>query len=678
MIRPRSITIAYAAVLLVSAVSAQAQERGTEKLVPAVFQQLNDDHGNEWSFQQNGVLGRTSNSLMTGGLVLQIANHQFYNYQPFMTEDGLEYVLDNNQQNIGLQITRRIRLVEEDGLVRYLEIITNPTAATATTVVELRSNLGARFSGFYSDRGRPNPATLEKREEAIIVIPKTKGQKALAFGLGSHKAGLKPTITHQNEYQLNFHFPITLPPGGTTVLMHTVAQVDAPDAFDAKTLAKTLREVTLDRQMDTVPPEIRRSIANYSGSGAFGGATLLAASSIEGLGVERGRTDVLALGDRTRLVGEASSSAPLRVVASYGEAEIPFEEVAAVTGGPDGGRVFLRDGQVISGEIEIQELRFVMPSGAKLDLSTETLDRLVRKGEGGDGNWDQDAVALLETVAGDRIAIRGGEGSPGFRCVTPWGPVAFSLDEILWLSPPEDEPVGHHVVFRDGSRFFGFLTGGDTPVDTALFGPRSFAAGGIRSIVTRAAKAAADSGEVEAAGSVTGWSGGRPGVVLAGGQRLVGQIEADTIGAITSAELLELPPETIRRLHNLDGDSVTGDRGSASGPTFEVDLWGGGVIACQLREAVLPIRVRAEIWRVPVGDIIEIVAPLPQMSDASRQRIGELVRQLGSADWEARDAASEELATFGYMAKPLLLEATRTNPDPEVIRRAERLLDEID
>ena len=90
---------------------------GGEKLIPGAYRQMTDDKGNEWSFQQNGVLGRTNNSLISGGMVLQINNNQFYNYQPFTTPDGLEYVLDNNQQNMGLMITRRIRLVKKDGWI---------------------------------------------------------------------------------------------------------------------------------------------------------------------------------------------------------------------------------------------------------------------------------------------------------------------------------------------------------------------------------------------------------------------------------------------------------------------------------------------------------------------------------------------------------------------------------
>ena len=110
--------------LLCGSVSGQG---AMERLVPAVYRVMKDDLGNEWNIQQNGALGKTNNSLMTGGMTLQIGGQQFYNYQPLMTLDGLEYVLDNNQQNIGLVVTRRVRLVKADGVVRYLESIENPS-----------------------------------------------------------------------------------------------------------------------------------------------------------------------------------------------------------------------------------------------------------------------------------------------------------------------------------------------------------------------------------------------------------------------------------------------------------------------------------------------------------------------------------------------------------------------
>ena len=44
-----------------------------------------------------------------------------------MTPDGKEFVLPGQQPVMGLQISRRIRLFEKDGLMRYLDLFTNPS-----------------------------------------------------------------------------------------------------------------------------------------------------------------------------------------------------------------------------------------------------------------------------------------------------------------------------------------------------------------------------------------------------------------------------------------------------------------------------------------------------------------------------------------------------------------------
>jgi len=663
--------------LLASAVvsgDALAGARNFEKLVPAIYRQETDDDGNEWNFQQNGVLGRTTDSLISGAHLLQINNNQFYNYQPLMTEDGVEYVLDNKQQNIGIDIVRRVQLVKKDGVVRYLEIFKNSSPTVSNLAVELRSNLGGRFKEFYSDRGRRNPTTLEEKESGLVIIPKNKGPKAVIYTLASPKGSLKPTITHQNEYQLNAQFQVTIPPGQTVVLIHTVRQVPVPDKFDAKTLSRLFRQSGFSRYVKTVPADLRPYLANYIDGRAFGGASLLETTSIDGLGVERARTDVLAMGERTRLLGGASCGR-LSLEGDYGRAEIPFEEVDALVGegynGSRGGRVFLKDGQVISGKLEVEDLRFVMPNGASIELSGEGLDRLVRGESGDTKRAGRSSSALLETYQGDRLAIVD-DGLLTMGCVTPWGAIRFGLDEILWLSPPEEEPVGHHIEFKDGSRFFAFLTGSEVSFKTKLFGMQTLDSQRVRSIVTAGAFTRQKKLSAEMSGDPVAQ---QPHILLSGSQRMIGRIDAPVIGVITNAKLIELPPDTVRRMRSLreDGDGIAGD----SAP-FEILLWGGSVITGHLSEAVLPVRVRSEVWQVPVGDVLEVITPHPQISDVSRHKVASLIRDLGDDDWRKRDNASAELAEYGYLAKPLLEESLKVNPDPEVARRVEKLLAEMD
>ena len=118
------------------------------------------------------------------------------------------------------------------------------------------------------------------------------------------------------------------------------------------------------------------------------------------------------------------------------------------------------------------------------------------------------------------IRSRSADGPATFECTTPWGPLACTLDDILWFGPNEDGVVGHHIEFKDGSRFFGFLSGGPVTVQTRLFGPQTFAPAHIRGLVTAAALAESRDDKPEPLAP------DQPHVLLIGGQRLLGQIRS--------------------------------------------------------------------------------------------------------------------------------------------------------
>ena len=57
---------------------------------------------------------------------------------------------------------------------------------------------------------------------------------------------------------------------------------------------------------------------------------------------------------------------------------------------------------------------------------------------------------------------------------------------------------------------------------------------------------------------------------------------------------------------------------------FVIELWGGSLINGQIKEAVLPVKVREQTWRIPLSDVLEVVSPTPRISDETRQRIAAL------------------------------------------------------
>ena len=178
-----------------------------EMLIPANMGIRTDKNGGAWNFEQNGTLGRVGNSMVNSGLNLLINNQQFYAYQPMMTADGKEFVLHNRQNSniMGLEAMRRIRFLENEGILRYLEILTNTTAAPLSVSLSLQNNFSGNYKTYLTDQGNSGVALLGSRESAVMVVP-ASGQSNLAFvfALCSAKSGLKPTIASQNKYGLTF------------------------------------------------------------------------------------------------------------------------------------------------------------------------------------------------------------------------------------------------------------------------------------------------------------------------------------------------------------------------------------------------------------------------------------------------------------------------------------------
>jgi hypothetical protein len=649
-----------------------------ERLVPAALNVVTDSQGNSWNIEQNGNLGRVGNSMINSGLALLVNNQQFYAHQALMTADGREFVLPSrvNTAVPGLQLVRRVRMLDREGALRFVEVLTNASTNPLTVSVVLRTNFSGNYKTYLTDQGNSGVSTLGPREGAILVTPgSNQSNRAFLFTLADAKSPVKPIVTSQNKYGLTFQYNLAIPAGQTVSLVHAVAQVPVPREFDRQTLARVFRPVAFERLAITVPAELRSLSVNGENRAGFTAETLLGGPFLGDLGVERGRRDILALGERTRLIGQATSAAKIGLSTRYGALEAPLENIAAIVGSDrgrrDGARVFLRDGQVFSGTITAGDLNFAMASGGKMNLQAGSLDRLVFAKAETDNRWAAGTVAMVETHAGDRLAVTG--DASRLRGMTPWGPLDFTLDDIVWLGPMEDEPVGHFVAFKNGMRCFLFLSGETLPVQSALLGESGLEAGQIRSIVTRAglekAKVARDGDPAEiAAGAV-------PELLAAGGQRVIGPVTTAALRILTQSETVTVAPGEVRRLTNLT--AVEGQPAEPGGPQFRAELWGGGQISGYLADRELAMEVRGAPWRIPLSDIRELATPAPALTEENRQSIGKLLTDLGHNEWQTREKATEELKALGFQAQSLLREALKTNADPEVRRRIERILSAI-
>lgn len=656
--------------LLFSLQGIQAQQGG---LIPVNPQPRTDKFGNEWYVEQNGMLTRHGggNSILSGSMMLMVGTEQFYCNQPMATPDGKEMVLTGQQPMFGLQVTRYIRFLEKEGGMRYLEMFANTSPRDITATIELRQNFSGQVKATLTNEGRANNGALEKNESGIIFVPGSAAMNGYLFTICAPRSSVKPRIASQNQYQTSFFYTFTVPAGKSAAVLHTVSQGKLSVRPDAADLEKLFKPFALSRHLKDLPKGALEQLVNVRASGA-GAVDLAGWFPQEIMGVKREAVDVLAIGDGTRLRGRASC-AKLSLLHRLGKTVVPWEKVIAIAGQKSQGgesRIYLSDGQVLQGELEAEELKFTLSNGLQMNLKWEELDRLVLASDGAPVEWPKGVAALMETRDGERWALARDEGME-FVLSTPWGSSTAKMGELAALSSTEDASPMTLATLRDGSRFRVWLGGkSDLPVASTLMGKLSVNTSQLKSMAVAESfsnKAAMESEDHE---PLTTFAD------IAGEQRLVAVVADAQLHVVTSGGIVPLDPASIKEMRNVTEDITP--TGLDDSPWFQLELWGGGSVMGQLRESKVRFHFKHADWSVPTQDLVRLVNPSPKLSDATLGRIGQLIRDLGHAEWKIREKASGELKGLGEMARTSLQEAFKQSEDAEVKHRIEVILGDME
>ena len=641
-----------------------AQTAANVKLVPATFTPKTDALGFVWDIDQQGAVAQGSNNCFSNGFQIEVNNNSFSPTQSMMTPDGSEYVLTGNVNNgnSNLEVTRRVRVDVKNSTVRYVDTLRNVGGTPTQATLQITCQMSNRVQTIVSDQGAAGGLTLGPKESGLLAIRSANQQQpAIVFYLADASAKLKPTIRNNSNYRLDFSYSLSLNAGDAMSVVYGAGQRTQAVVPDPKGLAALFAPFKSAKFTLGISGKDRKAIVNLGTGGPMlvgaGDAPALAAP-LDRLNVERGPSDVLAIGEETRLRGSASCQA-LTVASEFGPVQVPFEKVAAIRGGPRDGCLYLRDGQALGGKITAQELKFTVSTGTAIPLNIGGLDRLVMR-TGADDAPAAGVWGWVETFGGDRLAVVP-DASFRVRVITPYGPREISPDDLLSMAAPAEEgTLGYRVVLKDGSRFFALLDGGGLEVKTALFGVRKIPAGELRALVAVQSRPKTDDDADKPDKAQT---------ALAGDQLLSGSIDLAELHFVTAGDVVPISPATIKTLRN-----TADEKNPAAG--FVAEIWGGGTVAGALREAVLPVRTGDAVQMVPAQDLLEATLPAPAVSDNLRDKIANLIRDLGHPEWEKREAASRDLGELGAMARAQLSETVKQTADPEVRRRAQSLLDE--
>lgn len=652
--------LALAAVCSLTApASARTARHGA--LVPANFQHKVDAMGFRWDIMQDGSMRDHAHNAFNQLGRLHINGNAFSTSRPMMTPSGDEHVLVARAGN--LLVTRRVRVDTKLAVCRYVELLRNLGSAPAPVSLMVRTYLGSNCQAVVSDRGAANPTALGPKESGFVAIQAGSQRPSLLFFLAAHGSRLKPSIMNSNNYDFRITYSIVVPPGKTVGICHAYGQRRFAAGADAKALASLFKPFRGRTWLRDLSSGARKALANLRGT-AYPSDVAPELHTLKSLGIAPGPSDVLAFREATRLDGRTACT-ELAMASRYGTKAIALGQVAAIVGGARLGRrsqLFLRDGRVLSGTLTAKGLRFTMNSGLTMDLRPETLDRLVLHAEPDDGKPDPAVAVFVETFEGDRLAAAR-DPAVRFSLRTPWGQIDVPIDGIRWARLPEEGLPGHLVALKDGSRFIAFLDGPPVALNTLTFAAQKVRPVDIRTITAAGEDAQPDDDDRELT---------QPHVLLTGGGILVGRVALPQLHLLAAGDVIPIPPSQIRTLHNLAEDEGEQPDGSA---LFQADLWAGGTATGRLRELLLPVRVGDRVLRVPVRDVVEVNVPTPTVPDALREQIARLVRDLGHADWETRDAASRRLAELGLMAKAQLTEASKHSTDAEIRRRARLLME---
>lgn len=646
--------------LLAGAATSHAQKsaKATANLVQPTYNPVTDSLGFNWDIQQGGYISNGSNCF-SGGFNLMINGNGFSPRQAQMTPDGTEYFLTGPMNNI--EVTRRVRVDVKNATCRFLETLRNTGPAQATVNLQIQTQFNNRMQSTLSDTGTPLTTQLGAKDSAIIAVgPANQNPPppSVLWVVASSGGKVRPTMQNNQNARLIVTYPVTLAPGASISFVHVAAQRQLAGT-DAKALAKMLAPLKSSRVLADLTPKERKALANFRADGLAAGEMVLS-SLLEKLDIERGATDVLAIGKDTRLKGTATCAA-LAVETRRGLVKVPFEQVAAVVGAGGPGRVILRDGQALNGRLTAEGLKFTLTTGTTMELNVAALDRLVLRAGPAVVPTEGGAWAVVETADGDRLVVK---ADPSFRLrfQTAWGVREITADELAGCGPVEDTPFGLFIMLQDGSRFIGLLAGAEVSFETVLLGRQSLPANAIVRIAVLRAKGSDDEAERSPGGAR---------VTLLGGQVLGGQIDLAELHFQSPSGVIPVPPNLVRTLR------ATDDRSSGEPPLFTAELWGGGTVAGALRETVLPVRAGGRVLQVPVDELVEAVVPSPVTPEGLREKIAVFIRDLGHADWAKRETASRELGELGVMARAPLDEVRQQTTDAEVRHRAEALLEAI-
>lgn len=627
---------ALAIVSLVAATGGSGQESTVTKVGAAT-----DKQGTRWVISSSGALDRGTLPVRRGNMLSVEIDGRSYSFssspsrssssssssksgksdkpagQPF---EKPEEVRDDASfsfrfpDDVGFEWMRFVRLDHERGGVRFIDVMTNTGKQSRSMRIRCMNEMDIPnsdyFQGASTQRGEVINAEngpLTPETSGVMMHLSQEFSPTLPFFIIGNARESWQGERRMDGYQLRLEYNGTLEAGKRAVLVHWIGARTPKDKGKPEKAME--RFISSTRLVDPgVPEEWQADVINFPKE-AFAQPVAPAASTgvplvmldelCTRLDLKRDDKDHLVLDGGSKIEGEFKVA---KLLLHRGGLPLPIAlaDVAAIWGGAGQGReprLYLRDGTVVSGRLELTDAKFIGSGVGEVKIETASLAELVlRRSEEADGRTTKVAAAA-RTAAGDLIyfsALPSGElplRLPGGVLSVPW-------DDVATIRERMNPDPGFLVALKDGSRVnclpdlsrvtCKLSTGEDWSMGSGL---RGFTASldEVESLVST---------EKESDEKPTGgWCETAQGTLWTG-EMAKGDLELEAAAGLTKIKAGEW--KSIRRIAN--AANVPG------GATFEAELTSGTKLLGRFVGSKLKWQRGSQVIEIPWTQVVEIKA----------------------------------------------------------------------
>jgi hypothetical protein len=551
-----------------------------------------------------------------------------------------------------LVFTRRIKFNADEGWIRIVDIVKNPT--TQEQPLNLQATTSVNY-GVQSAQLVSNPKKPSQNLGWVAQIAIGGMAKLACDDYAGPGGKVMPTLDYQQgNNNITASLTTNVPAGKQVAFVHFHMIVSSQD--QGTNWINSLKESKI---FSDLPRDVRHAIVNFrAGGGGFENIDVLRGDSM----------DVVELKSGDKFNGTLTDTT-FKLNSLYGPIDLPGDKIVGIV---NTGQFRMRqlvvtaDGQVIGGQLEKQTVDLQLSTGQKVTIPMTQISRVGyrhRSTEPEDGADDTGLAApYVMTEDGDRVGVV--LPTANIAVATRYGGLDIPPADIGSISFNSDDSGAHLITLTDGSHFTGLLTASDLEMKLSTIAPDKtvkFPVLSLNKIVFKApAEDKPDAAPVTTATPVPAT------LVLK---------RDDTLNCNLTGNLkLDTAFDTI----SLDASELKSVVRSKDSPTdVNVTTWDGTVFSGQLQDVPLVCHTTAGVdLTIPTAMVESYTNPVAKVPAAMIDRIKTVAKDLNADGWKDRDAAQAALVKMGPAIIPTLQEL-RNDAPPEAQQRIDTIIKQL-